>query len=269
MSLEEKFRREVAAHGLPVAPGVDFDRAPVSDEDLAPLPATAQRYLRFMGVVGRPRDWSFRARFTGRFRRSADDAWMDCEAWQYNTRLAVARLFYMRLTMFGVVPVVGRDTYEDGHGRMQIRPLDLVTVMDGKGEAYDLGELVTYLNDAVTIAPSMLLAPNVTFTEVDEWSFDLAIADHGHTVRARVYVDEQGAPVDFETTDRWMSAPDDASKVTRCKWTTPLHGVQHAGDRRFPVSGKAMWHPEGREPFAYAELDFDVSSLVFDVAPGQ
>jgi hypothetical protein len=40
------------------------DSSPVSTADLANLPDTVQRYLHFMGVVGRSRDWSFQARFT-------------------------------------------------------------------------------------------------------------------------------------------------------------------------------------------------------------
>jgi len=68
---------------------------------------------------------------------------MKCEAWQYNTRLTLARIFYMQLRFFGIVPVLGRDTYVDGKGRMLIRLLDLVAVGDGTGEAYDIGELVT------------------------------------------------------------------------------------------------------------------------------
>jgi hypothetical protein len=60
---------------------------------------------------------------------------MPCEAWQYNSRLGLARIFYIQLRFFGLVPVLGRDTYVDGRGRMLIRVLDLFTVGDGTGEA--------------------------------------------------------------------------------------------------------------------------------------
>jgi len=66
-----------------------------------------------------PRDWSFRARFRARFRRSRHEAWKRCEAWQYNTRLAVARIFNMTVSFLGVVPVLGLDTHANGRGRMQ------------------------------------------------------------------------------------------------------------------------------------------------------
>jgi hypothetical protein len=265
--LRDTFLGELRSMGLPAGPNADTNLDPVAENDLARLPQPAQRYLRFMRVVGRPRDWSFRVGFTGRFRRSAGEPWMKCETWQYNTRLGIARIFYLRLKLFGVVPVLGRDTYASGRGRMLIRPFDLFTIGDGAGEPYDIGELVTYLNDGITLAPAMLLVPEVTWSEVDATSFDVALTDHDRTVRARVFVDERGAPVDFETTDRFYSDPKDASKATRCRWTTPLDGMQEAGKRMLPESGKAVWHlPEG--DLAYADFTFDPATLAFNVAPG-
>jgi hypothetical protein len=265
--LRDRFLRELGTLGLPKGPAADTNVAPITQADLEPLPGAAQRYLAFMRAVGRPRDWSFRLGLTGRFRRSLGDPWMKCEAWQYNTRVGLARIFYLRLRLFGVVPVLGRDTYVDGHGRMLIRGLDLFTVGDGSGEPYDIGELVTYLNDGVMIAPTMLMVPEVTWSEVDSASFDVTLTDHGRTVRARVSVDGRGAPVDFETTDRFYSDPKDAAKVTRCRWTTPIDGFQDVGDRCLPTRGTAVWHPPEGD-LAYADFDFDPATLAFNVAPG-
>jgi len=265
--MRRKFMRELAVMGLPRSPRPGADVAPVTGADLQGLPDSVRRYLRFMRVEGRPRDWSFIVGFHGRFRRAARDRWMACEGWQYNTRLALARIFHMRIRFFGAVPVYGRDTYAGGRGRMLIRPLDLVTIGDGKGEAYDIGELVTYLNDGIMIAPSMLLVPEVQWSGVDAGSFGVSLSDHGRTVAARVFIDERGAPVDFETTDRFYSDPDDASKVTRCRWTTPITGYQEVGGRPLPIGGQAIWHPPGGD-LAYAQLTFDLSSIAFNVPPG-
>jgi hypothetical protein len=112
--MRKKFLRELAALGLPSDAVPDVNLSPITLDDLEPLPGTARRYLRFMGVVGRPRDWSFRLAFTGLFRRSRDDAWAKCEAWQYNNRLAVARVFHIRIRLGGLVPVLARDTYVEG-----------------------------------------------------------------------------------------------------------------------------------------------------------
>src|SRR5204862_8063545 len=56
------FVRGVRAADLRVGPP---DPRPVTEADLAPLPRSVRRYLRFMGVCGRPRDRSVQAHFLG------------------------------------------------------------------------------------------------------------------------------------------------------------------------------------------------------------
>jgi hypothetical protein len=265
MSLRAKFQKEIVELGLPRGAG---PLPPVSEDDLAPLPEAARRYLRFMGVVGRPRDWSFRMGFVGRFKMRRDAPWKSCEVWQYDSGLVVARVFYMRLRFAGLLPVIGRDTYLEGRGRMVGRLLDLVTVIDGSGSEYDIGELVTYLNDLVLLAPSMLLGPAVTWEAVDDRSFDLSLTDRAQTVRGRVFVDDRGAPVDFETTDRFCEDPDEPRRLVRTRWTTPIAGFQPFDGRQIPTRGQAVWHPP-QGAFAYVEFEFDPRRLAFNVPPGE
>jgi hypothetical protein len=259
-----KFLREVASTGLPAVPG---PAEVVTSSQLSSLPEPAQRYLQFMGVVGRPKDWSFRLGFTGRFRTKPRQPWMQCEAWQYNSRVAVARIFHIRIRFAGLLPVIGRDTYIEGRGRMLIRLLDLFTIGDGTGEEYDISELVTYLNDAVLIAPSMLLVPEISWSSADATSFDLSLADRGRAVRARVMIDENGAPTEFSTTDRFCYNPDEPEKLVRARWAMPVSGWEFVDGRARPGSAQAVWHlPLG--PFAYADFRLIPGSLQFNVPPG-
>lgn len=264
--MHKKFTRELIALGLPKGP----DREPdvVTEADLANLPAVVQRYFRHMRVLGRPRDWSFRIAFTGRFRRSPEAAWMKCETLQYNTRLSLARIFYIVIRFGGLVPVLARDTYVNGRGRMLIRLMDRFTVGDGTGEEYDIGELVTYLNDAIFIAPGMLLAPEIDWTPLDESSFEVILTDAGRRVKAKVFLDERGAPVNFETTDRFYADPADPSKTTRLRWTTPIQGSQLVLERPLWTTAQAIWHfPDGTQ-LPYADFEPIADSLAFNVAPG-
>jgi hypothetical protein len=157
--MRRRFQARVREMDLSAGP---VDTAPVSDDDIATLPTAAQRYLRFIGIIGRTRDWSFRARFVGEFRQQTRQKFMPCEAWQYNTRLIPARIYYMRIDFAGVLPMFGVDLYQAGHGRMRGKLLGMITVPDGSGPEFDLGELTTYVNDALMLAPSMLLTPAVT-----------------------------------------------------------------------------------------------------------
>jgi Family of unknown function (DUF6544) len=135
-----RFLNHIARLDLPSRP---VDVSPVTEADVAVLPEPARRYLRFMGVIGRPRDWSFRARFHGRFRMRTGQPWMPFDAWQYNISAPVTRVIDMRVDVAGVVPMFGTDTYVAGRGRMHGKVLGLVTVADGEGTEFDLGELVT------------------------------------------------------------------------------------------------------------------------------
>lgn len=264
MSLRKRFFREIGRLDLPLA---SRPRPIVTDADLVPLPAPVQRFLRYAGVVGRPRDWSFRLSFAGRFKTSEAAPWRACEVWQYNTAPTVTRTFLMCIR-FGGLPVIGRDTYRDGRGHMIGKVMDLVPVIDGSGPEFDVGELVTYLNDIVLIAPSMLLMTSVSFEEVDGRSFDVSLADHGRTVKARVFVDEEGAPVDFETTDRFLADFRDPKRLTRTRWSTPMEGFQLVEGRRLPRKGLAVWkRPEG--DFPYADFTLVPESVAFNVRPGE
>jgi hypothetical protein len=80
-ALYRRLAADVSTLGLSAGPAWP---PPVTEAQLGGLPGAAQRYLRFMGVVGRPADWSFLAHVTGRFRLRPGLPWMRCQAWQYN-----------------------------------------------------------------------------------------------------------------------------------------------------------------------------------------
>jgi hypothetical protein len=258
--LYRRFVDEVTAARLPAGPG---DSTPVNDADLAGLPQVVQRYLWFMGVVARPRDWSFRARFIGRFGLRPRLGWIPAEAWQYNSGLEIARVFVMRLRLAGIVPMTGRDTYVDGHGRMLGKVLERVTVADGQGVEFDIGELTTYLNDAVLLAPSMLLRPATTWTGVDDHTFDVTLSDAGRSVTGRVFLDERGAPFDFSTMDRFADLP---GGLVRAEWRTPVQSWEMVDGRPIPGPFGAVWHlPDG--PLPYVEGRLVPGSIAFNVQP--
>jgi hypothetical protein len=259
-ALYRRLAADVGALGLPAGPA---EVEPVTEAQLDALPEAAQRYLRFMGVVGSPPDWSFLLHVTGKFRLRPGLPWMKCEAWQYNSSLSVARLFHMRIDAAKVLPMTGRDAYAGGRGRMLGKLAGLVTVADAAGPETDVSELVTYLNDAAFFAPSMLLAPAVSWAPVDDRSFEVTLEDGGHRVTARVFLDERGAPVNFTTEDRWCDLP---GGPVRMRWCTPVSGWTEVNGRWQGTRGSAIWHtPDG--PFCYAVFRFPPGAVRYNVLP--
>ncbi|WP_409332745.1 DUF6544 family protein [Trujillonella humicola] len=253
------FTRGLAAAGLP---DVAADADPVAEEDLAGLPEPVGRYLRAMGVAGRPRTRSLQAHLRGWFRRGPQGWWMPCEAWQYNGAEEIARLFRMRLLVAGLVPMWGWDTYRSGNGRMRGKLLGVLPVADGSGPEFDTGELVTWLNDAVLMAPGMLLDPRVTWAATGEDSFRVRLTDAGRTVSAEVLLGARGRPRDFRTDDRWADLPGGPVRAT---WSTPVLDWTVRDGRVALGRACAVWHlPDGsRLPYA----DMTVTDLDLDVSP--
>lgn len=243
------FVRRVAS-ALPTTP----PGATVTEADLERLPAAAVRYLRFMNVVGRARGRSLLAAAHGRFRMRPGGRWMACRAWQLNTAVPVRRLFHTHLRLAPGIAMTGWDVYADGCGQMRGTLFGAVPMVSGTGPHYAASELVTWLNDAVLLAPSMLVDPAVQLREDedDDW-FRAEVTDGGRTVAARVLVDERGAPRDFLTDDRYADLP---GGPVRARWHTPVGGWEAVDGRALPVGAKAVWELTGG-PFTYAELEFD------------
>lgn len=234
----------------------------MTEADISALPEAARHYLRFMGVIGRPRDWSFRVRFLGRFRRRPGGAWMPVDVWQYNSAVEIARVFVMRLRVAHLVPMVGRDTYLRGKGHMLGKLLDLLPVVDASGDEFDTGELVIWLNDLLMLAPSMLLG-TAFWTEVDDRSFDVAVTDRGHTVTGRLHVDERGAPIDFRA-DRYASLPEG---LVLAPWRTPVQSWGISAGRPLPGVASALYELPGG-PYRYIEGRFVPGTVTYNVDAG-
>ena len=154
------------------------------------------------------------------------------------------------------------DKFKDAGAPFALRP-DGHWLARAEGAETDLSELVTYLNDAVLLAPSMLLRLKTSFAPADDRSFDVTLADAGQTVTARVFLDDKGRPVNFSTTDRYADLP---GGLVRAEWTTPIHGWQPDGDRLIPTHGSAVWQlPEG--PLNYLDFRVPPGGVRYNLAP--
>jgi hypothetical protein len=240
------------------------ERANESEEDLLELPEPVQRYLAFMRVDG-PRVVGFRASFGGRFRMGPRKPWTTCETIQQNHASPIARIFRMQLRMAHILTTVVRDSYVRGRARMVAKLFDRIGIVDASGPELDVGELVTYLNDAILFAPSMVLG-TAHWTEAGEDAFDVSLADAGRTVTARVLVEARGAPLEFSTCDRFVNDPDTPGHpFVRCRWSTPIDAWCERDGLPRPRRGRAVWHLASGD-FTYAELDLGAGEVTRELA---
>jgi hypothetical protein len=126
-----------------VARGLDRTGAmpPLTEADLAPLPAAVQRYVRLSGAVGQPRVQNFRARFHGQIRSGPDARWMPFTGEQHNFYDQPSRLFLMNASMFGI-PFQAFHRFSGASATMRVKVAAAVTMVDAKGPQMDRRRVV-------------------------------------------------------------------------------------------------------------------------------
>ena len=232
-------------------------------EQIAHLPPVVRRYLRFMGVVGQPRVWSFRVRFQGRFRLRRGLGWMPAEAWQYNSAVQIGRMFVMRIRFAGVTRCPAGTPISAGTVGWSASYSVTFTVVDDEGPEFDIGEPTTYLNDAIMLAPSMLLTPSTTWTEVDGQQLRCHPRRRGSQRHRSRLLDDTGAPS--------TSRPPTVTPRCRQAWYAP-NGERRCrtGNRStggwFPARSSAVWRLPGGD-LPYIKGRFMSNSLQLNISP--
>jgi hypothetical protein len=220
--------------------------------DLDRLPAPVRTYLIKSKVVGKQHLRTFRGKFSGEMKLGEKNSkWMPVKFTQYSfVDTTLTRVFYIKARMFGILPVVGLDKYENGRGTMLIRPLDLFTVVNESGPAMDRAELVTFLND-MSMFPMALLNKKVRWEALSDTSARATLVDCGMQVAGIFYFDRQGDLVNFETDDRMYN--DGRGDIRKAKWLTPLRKHTDFNGVRIASQGDAVWD-FGDHRFHYARL---------------
>jgi hypothetical protein len=223
----------------------------VGEADLEGLPTPVAQYLRASGVVGRPRVIAYQLRFSGRIRSDPGSPWMPFTADQRSAVDGPTRLFLMRARMRGL-PVEAFHHYAGGRATMRVRLAGLVPIADARGEAMDMSESVTVLNDMALLAPATLLDSRISWEAIDDRSARARFEVGGRRVSATLMFGADGLLSDFVSDDR-SRASADGRTFTRLRFSTPVTGYGEFGGVRLPAYAEARWHaPEGE--FVYGEF---------------
>jgi hypothetical protein len=243
---EGRYRQDVQngqerVRGLPAAT--------ITEADLQTLPPPVQRYLRYAGVVGKPKVVSMVAEMTGEMRQQGR-AFFPLTAEQHNYFDRPTRLFFMKGRMFGLV-VPGYHRYQDKSARMDVRLFGLLPLVKVDGAAMFEADTVTLFNDMCLLAPAALIDKRITWQSIDELTVQGTFANQGVTISAMLYFNDEGQLVNFISHDRW-----DVSDMKQYPWSTPVSRYRNLNGANLPTYGEAIWHyPDG--DFVYGRLEIE------------
>jgi hypothetical protein len=256
MGFRTDYQRDVAA-GLRSQPP---QAGPVAEAELARLPCVVQRYLHFVGCVGRPRVWNYRLHFRGELRNDADSRWMKISADQQSFVDPAARLFLVKGSMVGL-PFEAFHRYVGAAATFKVRLASLLTIVNAAGPKMNQSETVTLLNDMCLLAPATLIDPRIAWEELDPLTARVTFSNAGNTVSSVLTFDDSGALVDFVSDDRCRTA--DGKTYERLRWSTPVRAWGTFDGRQLPVRAEAVW---GEEELAFAYARFEIVSIDYNVA---
>jgi len=223
----------------------------VSENDVRDLPAPVRKYLRYAGVVGKPRVQNFRATFSGQIRRSMESGWMDFSAQQYDFFDEPTRVFFIQSSLFGI-PFDGLHLYRGSSATMQINVASLFRVVDAKGDTMTRSETVTLFNDMCILAPATLIDSTVRWEAIDSLTAKGIFTNSAYTISALLYFNEEGELVDFSSDDRFMSA--DGITYKNHRWATPLENYKDFEGRKVATRAELIWHMPGDE-YVYGKFN--------------
>jgi hypothetical protein len=221
----------------------------ISASQLDGLPHPVRTWLESSGVVGQQRPAELRLHQTGRMRTEPSGDWMSVQANQYIRIDQPGYVWGASVRAGPLIYLSGRDTYIDGEGRMLIKLLSLVPVVDSTGAEIDQGSLVRYLAEMVWY-PSAALEEYITWRAVDET-----------TARAEMDYKDVSADATFEftpegkirriTADRYYDRPQGATMET---WviTIPPDSYEAIDGIRVPTEASVTWELD--KPFTWYEL---------------
>jgi hypothetical protein len=235
----------------------------VTEEMLADLPEPIRRYLRYTGVVGRPFPGTVRLRQKGRMRLGR--RWVPLDA-EENYSVQPPRFVWAGTVRVGRLPVArARDMYAGGEGRMLVKVASVWPVVDASGEQMDQGELLRYLSEMIWF-PAAFLAANISFEPVDDSSARVTLTDHGRTVTATMFFDQQGRLTDF-VAQRYRT-PGASDPDT---WSTPVTGYGEFEGLLLPAVGKAIYKLPGGDleyiNVTLTELHYDTAAAPAGTGP--
>jgi len=222
----------------------------LAENDIKNLPEPVQKYLAYVGVIGKEKVQNMRVAFDGEMKLDPEKDWVKIKSQQYNFFDHLTRVFFIRGNMSGI-PLMGLHSYSNGSAEMLIKLAGLLTVADSRGPEMDQAETVTVFNDMCLMAPATLIDKRIQWETVDPLTVKAVFNNKGNQISAVLYFDEKGALTNFSSDDRSLTTT--GKSFEKLRWSTPVREYKEINGLKLPRYAEAIWHrPEG--DYCYAKF---------------
>jgi len=228
-----------------------FENATISEEiileeDIENLPIPVQKYLKYVGVLGKPKVRTVKAIFKGEMREKGKD-WFAFTSEQTNFFENPTRLFFLK-AIFKGLPTQGYHYYKDGKASMLIKLLSVFPVVDIKGPEMFKTETVTFFNDLCLFAPAKLIDEKIEWQNIDAKTVKATYTNKKATISAILYFNENNQLINFVSQDRM-----NVNSKQRVPFSTPVKKYGTINGYNLSIAADAVYQfPEG--DFVYGKF---------------
>jgi len=228
----------------------------LTETDLIALPEPVQKYLRYVGVVNKPKVKNVRIVFEGQMRDKGKE-YFPFTAEQYDFFDEPTRLFFMKGKMFGFT-VPGYHKYSKGKATMDIRLFGLFSIVNHAGDVMNKAETVTLFNDMCLLAPATLIDKRIHWETINDSSSKAIFTNGDISISATLFFNRHGQLINFLSEDRTA-----ISDMKQYPFSTPVSEYKNINGFNLMSSGEAVWHyPDGKftyGKFTLKELEYNCS----------
>ena len=233
----------------------------LTPKDLLHLPTAVQKYLTYVGVVGKEKVHSFKMTAEGEIKMTMDAAWSKIKIEQNNfVGNKLVRLFFLRMNMFGI-PVYALHSYTDREASMLGKIAGLFPVINAKGKEMRISDTITLLNDMCLIAPATLIDRRITWEEIDETTVKAIFNTKYCTVSAILYFNDNDQLINFTTEERYYAGANNTYETV--SWSTPFYEYKMMNGLMLPKVGEATWNFPDRD-YTYCKFT-DIKNVVYNM----
>jgi len=230
-----------------------------TETDISGLPEPVQRYFRYCGYVGREKMTNAKLVWEDvNFKMSPNKPWIKMKYEQYNFVSEPSRFAYINAKMFGVIPLEGRDKFQDGQGNMLGRLAKIITLFNVKGAEINISAAVTYLSESLVV-PDCALQQFISWEVIDQNHAKARLEYEGVEAEGIFTFDDDGRFTKFETDERYMDTGN--GKSEKHKWTITIDRYIEKDNIRIPSKMKAIWNLSGGD---YEYFNGTVTDILYN-----
>jgi hypothetical protein len=225
------------------------------ERDIQHLPQPVQRYMKYAGVINKPKVNNVKIIFEGQMRDKGKD-YFTFTSEQYNFFDEPARLFFMKGEMFGIT-VPGYHRYKNAMATMDIRLFGLFSIVQKKGVEMNKAETVTLFNDMCLLAPATLIDKRIQWQPIDSNTASAVFTNRNISIAATLSFNTRGQLISFISNDRLS-----VSDMKTYPWFTPIHSYKTINDLNVMSEGDAVWRFDDGD-FVYGK--FKLKEISYNV----